>query len=210
MDKQFTASEVRERERFEEWYTNHAFNYSRDPIGSRDCSLQWEAWKAARTDMLEAQEKAVPVMVVNHVSSAEHDLPIGMKLYTHPSPSDAERLAEALLWIMRAAENAKEPCGNDPESPAAIRNGVLASIGGAAAQGLGIVQGPSLAAHSAQAQPPAASVTDAMVGRAWMALTGRAGKRGYEKDYECMMDVERKSVRAALEAALAAQENPNG
>jgi hypothetical protein len=37
-----------ERERFEYWYTTHAFNYSRDPLGSRDCSLQWAAWQAAQ------------------------------------------------------------------------------------------------------------------------------------------------------------------
>ncbi len=36
-----------ERNRFEEWYVKNAFNYVRDPIGSRDCSLQWAAWQAA-------------------------------------------------------------------------------------------------------------------------------------------------------------------
>ena len=35
-----------ERNRFEEWYVKNAFNYVRDPIGSRDCSLQWAAWQA--------------------------------------------------------------------------------------------------------------------------------------------------------------------
>lgn len=35
------------RKQFEHWYSTHAFNYSRDPIGSRDCSLQWVAWQAA-------------------------------------------------------------------------------------------------------------------------------------------------------------------
>jgi len=38
---------AQERARFEHWYATHAFNYSRDPIGSCDCSLQWEAWQAA-------------------------------------------------------------------------------------------------------------------------------------------------------------------
>lgn len=32
---------------FEEWYCNEAFDYVRDPIGSRDCSLQRQAWHAA-------------------------------------------------------------------------------------------------------------------------------------------------------------------
>ena len=36
-----------ERARFEDWYVVNAFDYQRDPIGSRDCSLQWTAWKAA-------------------------------------------------------------------------------------------------------------------------------------------------------------------
>jgi hypothetical protein len=42
-----TSAEALERKRFEEWYATHAHNYARDPIGSRDCSLQWDAWKAA-------------------------------------------------------------------------------------------------------------------------------------------------------------------
>src|SRR6185437_5998788 len=36
-----------ERQAFEKWYAANAFTYFRDPIGSRDCSLQWEAWQAA-------------------------------------------------------------------------------------------------------------------------------------------------------------------
>lgn len=48
-----------------------------------------------------------------------------------------------LRWIMRAAESAKEDCGMDPETPAAIRNGKLASIASAAAQALGLTGGPS-------------------------------------------------------------------
>lgn len=48
-----------ERKLFEEWYTTHAFNYSRDPIGSRDCSLQWEAWKAARDAQAEVTDEMI-------------------------------------------------------------------------------------------------------------------------------------------------------
>ena len=40
------ANLVLERKRFEQWYATHAFNYERDPIGSRDCGLQWAAWQA--------------------------------------------------------------------------------------------------------------------------------------------------------------------
>jgi hypothetical protein len=32
---------------FEQWYVTHAFDYGKNPLGSRDCGLQWEAWKAA-------------------------------------------------------------------------------------------------------------------------------------------------------------------
>ena len=52
---------------------------------------------------------------------------------------------------------------------------------------------------------PARVVSDEDVEGAWMVLTGRAGSIAHEKDHECMMDIERKAVRAALEhfAAIA-------
>lgn len=40
---------------FEQWYTEHAFDYQRDPIGSRDCSLQWDAWRARDAEITELQ-----------------------------------------------------------------------------------------------------------------------------------------------------------
>ena len=36
-----------EREAFEAWYAVNAFDYGANPIGSRDCGLQWRAWQAA-------------------------------------------------------------------------------------------------------------------------------------------------------------------
>ena len=36
-----------EREAFEKWYVENAFDYEQNPIGSRDCGLQWKAWQAA-------------------------------------------------------------------------------------------------------------------------------------------------------------------
>ena len=60
------------------------------------------------------------------------------------------QLAEAqaaLKTVMRNAELSKEPCGSDPESPVAIRNGKFASLASIAAQGLGMVRGPSLTEH---------------------------------------------------------------
>lgn len=40
------ASAVDERAAFEAWYSQNAFNFERDPIGSRECGLQWKAWQA--------------------------------------------------------------------------------------------------------------------------------------------------------------------
>lgn len=54
-----------------------------------------------------------------------------------------DTMRDALLTIMRAADAAKEPCGMDPEGPAAIRNGAFATIALMAAQGLGMVSGPA-------------------------------------------------------------------
>jgi len=46
-------------------------------------------------------------------------------------------MESALRAVINMAEACKEPCGTDPESPAAIRNGKFASIALIAAQGLG-------------------------------------------------------------------------
>lgn len=35
-----------ENERFEAWYVTNAFDYPREPIGSRDCCLMRKAWLA--------------------------------------------------------------------------------------------------------------------------------------------------------------------
>lgn len=43
-----------QRQQFEQWYACNAFNYERDPIGSRNCGLQWDAWKAAQAHMIDA------------------------------------------------------------------------------------------------------------------------------------------------------------
>ena len=45
------------RERFEAWYAESAFDYEANPIGSRECGLQWAAWQASRQfTMTEAAE----------------------------------------------------------------------------------------------------------------------------------------------------------
>ena len=68
------------------------------------------------------------------------------------------QLAEAqaaLKTVMRNAELSKEPCGPDPESPATIRNDKFAGLASIAAQGLGMVRGPSLTEHLVEAQKDA-------------------------------------------------------
>ena len=219
--KKFTVSEVR--------------NWKRAYKGTGAAEI-FDAF----ADMLEAQEKAVPVMVVNHVSSAEHDLPIGMKLYTHPAPADAEppsSLQEALCVLENAALHGLVLHGDDiprlratvdkiaPDKPQpdaerlaeALRKiaefdcGCVPCVGecrkGRAAeielQARMEIAREALAAHSAQAQPPAASVTDAMVDAALTRAVIASKESGIKGPTRYMM-------RAALEAALAAQENPNG
>ncbi|EHK65953.1 hypothetical protein [Achromobacter arsenitoxydans] len=66
-----------------------------------------------------------------------------------PGDTQDEQTESILWWIMRQAQEAKEPCGDDPESLAAVRNAKLASIGGAAAQALGLVRGPDYPAPAA-------------------------------------------------------------
>lgn len=36
------------RAEFEAWYVTAAFDFERNPIGSRECGLQWASWQAAR------------------------------------------------------------------------------------------------------------------------------------------------------------------
>lgn len=37
---------TRERKEFEQWYACNAFDYEKNPVGSRECGLQWAAWIA--------------------------------------------------------------------------------------------------------------------------------------------------------------------
>ena len=81
------------------------------------------------------------------------------------------QLAEAqaaLKTVMRNAELSKEPCGPDPESPAATRNAKFASLASVAAQGLGMVRGPSLTEHLVEAQKDAARYSWLRMNRLWL------------------------------------------
>lgn len=74
------------------------------------------------------------------------EVPALKKAFAAGMAWQASQSEGALRAIMRAADAAKEPCGMGPESPAAIRNGKFATIAQIAAQGLGLVRGPSPAA----------------------------------------------------------------
>jgi hypothetical protein len=195
MTQQFTANEVR------------ACKKARASVSGTGAAQEI---LHAFADMLEAQEKAGPVATVRwhpkhgfnwrDVGSGLHgDLHTGwidVPLYTHPAPSDAERLAEALR-------------DDEHEWPASlnIRDTKLHDDMGGPGQRIYTTAGRGYKtmkyirhdlAHSAQAQPPAARVTDEMVMRLKRALPLLCA------------DVQTRMLRAALEAALAAQENHNG
>ena len=48
-------SEEQMRKAFEQWYAENAFDYVASPIGSRECGLQWKAWKACAKEMLRGE-----------------------------------------------------------------------------------------------------------------------------------------------------------
>lgn len=147
--EQFTASEVRELAKHME-----SVGWQPDSNGDPDCCDEGAARSSemlfAFADLLEAREKAVPVVTrESAINALAH---VGQ----HNGPG---RETEARQML---------------------------------------VEGSPSATHSAQAHPPAASVTDAMVERAQDCLHDKGKDIGYYH------------MRAALEAALAAQENPNG
>lgn len=61
-----------------------------------------------------------------------------------PLVAEVERLRAALLQCARMAEALKRPCGMDPDSAQAIRNGQYANIATCAHIALGTISGPHL------------------------------------------------------------------
>ena len=67
-----------ERQRFEDWYTLTAFDLAANPIGSRDCHLQWTAWwqRALETqapkppaEWMEAAAKEINQEIANNTAN---------------------------------------------------------------------------------------------------------------------------------------------
>ena len=157
MTRQFTASEVREK----------AGAFCDECLMPPHTTGQM---LAAYADRLEADEKVAPVGTtsgtVNTVrqfaepvyrlqtvimADGVEQLPPGTKLYTHPSPFDAERLAEALEQAMQSLRTIER---------GAMREEGLGDAGNvrAYARSRANVAINALGAHSTQAQPSAASV----------------------------------------------------
>lgn len=114
---------------------------------------------------------------------------------------DDDQVTTILWTIMRDAQAAKEPCGEDPESAAAIRNSKLASIAGAAAQALGLVKGPEYPA------PAAGDARDAARYRAliWVCTQGFDTLEVVCKAAGVHEDISPERLEAIADAAIAAQ-----
>lgn len=144
----------------------HPDDIKSDPAGM----LVWDGEEPLRAAPQQAQETSLPPQGAEPPADWEAayrqfadgpafgpEVPALKKAFAAGMAWQVSQSEGALRAIMRAADAAKEPCGMDPESPAAIRNGKFATIAQIAAQGLGLVRGPALSASPAPApQEPAA------------------------------------------------------
>ncbi|HEY9664856.1 MAG TPA: hypothetical protein V6C65_40975 [Allocoleopsis sp.] len=161
----------------------------------------------AFADLLEAQEKAVPVAWLEIPPGEQADpyypgykfhgltsLPSGRHdLFLRPmtSAADAERLAEPVGYV-------------DADKLKVFENGNMLNIRMWWSSDDFVGPIAELYTHPVPAQPPAASVTDAMVRRATSAW-----HRWCNDDTNPTAGTE-DGMREVLTEALAAQENPNG
>ena len=80
-----------QKQAFEQWYVENAFDYVANPIGSRDCGLQRAAWNAGfEAGCKSAVSEPVAEVVEDNFSRQVkgvgqwHKLPNGTKLYATP------------------------------------------------------------------------------------------------------------------------------
>lgn len=135
-----------------------------------------------------------------------------------PASAQDDAKDDILRWIMREAEAAKEPCGDNPESATAVRNAKLAAISGAAAQALGLVRGPSYAAPAAGDARDALSLFECMTiaRRGFEHWAAKPHNRRWFKKIDgtpisndlpvCIAD----EFKEAIDAALAASQQQEG
>lgn len=96
-----------DREHFEQWYAENAFDFAANPIGSRECGLQWAAWQAASlprepTEAMLAASEALPGCEAASNVLILHQIRTGRDI-----PELHERL-DAAIWraMYDAAKNA--------------------------------------------------------------------------------------------------------
>ena len=124
-------------------------------IAAAALSEQGAGEAVARVELMETGGNAgIATRIVEIDDPLRERLRAGDLLYTSPQAAQPARVVDerdaALNLIMKMCNDSKEPCSTDPESAGAIRNSKFASIAGVAAQGLGLIRGPSLST------PPAA------------------------------------------------------
>lgn len=88
-------SDTNEREEFEKWYSVSAFDFVENPIGSRDCGLQWRAWQARgelEAKKLEASDARYQARV-RELEEALHSISsvVGDYLLFNAKPTDLSK-----------------------------------------------------------------------------------------------------------------------
>jgi|GEM_PF-6472713 len=86
-----------DRKRFEQWYADNCFDFIENPIGSRQCGLQWEAWQAAQQHLdrptAEDIERCETVLIEWYGSSIKNSLS------SKPLVEDAaESMLRVIAW----------------------------------------------------------------------------------------------------------------
>lgn len=107
-----------EREQFEKWYCVAAFDFERDPIGSKLCGDQWAAWKerAKRAAPVQAQEQREPAEIERITKAYVSELDaLSNRNYTLRMENAAQRKPlgdgskEFKLYLADCDENAITP-----------------------------------------------------------------------------------------------------
>ena len=154
-----------------------------------------------------------PASVISQIDNMVAGMSAQLATVTAERDALRAQLAEAraaLKTVMRNAELSKEPCGSDPESPAAIRNGKFAGLASIAAQGLGMVRGPSLTEQLAEAQRDAERL-DWMIEQRAYVVSDPDSCDGYWLNYARLdgtvwtQVTEHETPRAAIDAAMGKQ-----
>ena len=69
------AEKMTTRAEFEQWYVENAFDYERNPVGSRDCGLQWQSFQAGRESMKLSRIDEECLRIGQQIQRAAKELP---------------------------------------------------------------------------------------------------------------------------------------